>query len=133
VSGCFGSTCPPQPLTIDAQRPFWSIVRTRTTMVVGDLVSKIGIATGWTQGLVRQVCMTTKTGVAHLCQAYSDFQADVGDSGSPVLLDILGGTDTTVTLGGILSGKIIGGPNDGLAVFSTWDRILQMYPGLRVN
>lgn len=133
VSGCFPSCTPPAPLTINSTNPFWSIVRTRTTIVVGDLVSKIGIATGWTQSYVRQVCMTTKTGVAHLCQAYSDFQADGGDSGAPVLLDILGGTDTTVTLGGILSGKIVGGPNDGLAVFSTWDRILQMYPGLRVN
>ncbi len=100
----------------------------------GDLVSKIGIATGWTQSYVREICMPLKSGAVALnCQVYSDFQADGGDSGAPVLLDILGGTDTTVTLGGILSGKVVGGIYDGRAVFSPWSGILRMYPGLRVN
>jgi hypothetical protein len=133
VSGCSPSCTPPAPLTIDAARPFWSIVRTDTLISVGDLVSKIGITTGWTQSFVREACMTVKRNVTYLCQAYSDFQTEGGDSGSPVLLDILGGTDTTVTLGGILSGTVVGGPNDGLSVFSPWSGILRMYPGLRVN
>lgn len=133
VSGCFPSCTPHAPLTIDPTRPFWSIVRTRTTFVVGDLVSKVGIATGWTQSYVRQINMTVKGGFAYMDQVYSDFQVDGGDSGAPVLLDILGGTDTTVTLGGILSGKVVGGDFNGYAVFSPWSGILRMYPGLRVN
>lgn len=82
VGGCFPSCTPPAPLTIDSTRPFWSIVRTRTTIAVGDLVSKIGIATGWSQSYVRQVCMTVKSNVSYFCQAYSDYQQDDGDSGS---------------------------------------------------
>jgi hypothetical protein len=121
-------------LTIDPTNPFWSIVRTQPTIVVGQLVNKIGIASGWTQGFVLQIDRTVKTdSSSYWGQAYADFQVLGGDSGSPVLLDILGGTDTTVTLGGIISGTVVGGPNDGLAIFSPWAGILDMYPGLRVN
>lgn len=67
---------------------------------------------------------------AGLKQAFSDYAQDDGDSGAPVLLDILGGTDTTVTLGGIHVGRT---PDGVYAVFSPWSGIVQMYPGLRVN
>jgi len=134
VSGCNPGCTPHAPLTIDPTNPFWSIVRTQPTIVVGQLVNKIGIASGWTQGFVLQIDRTVKTdSSSYWGQAYADFQVLGGDSGSPVLLDILGGTDTTVTLGGIISGTVVGGPNDGLAIFSPWAGILDMYPGLRVN
>jgi|SRR5882762_405340 len=134
VSGCNPGCTPHAPLTINSANPFWSIVRTEPTIVVGQLVNKIGIGSGWTQGFVFYINRSVKKdSSAYSDQAYADFQVEGGDSGSPVLLDILGGTDTTVTLGGILSGKIVGGPNDGLAVFSPWAGILRMYPGLRVN
>src|SRR6266436_5897696 len=54
VSGCLPS-CDPPVLTIDSTRPFWSIVRTQDTISVGDLVSKIGQKTGWTQSYVRYI------------------------------------------------------------------------------
>lgn len=67
---------------------------------------------------------------SYLDQAFSDYGDDFGDSGAPVLLDILGGADTTVTLGGIHWGKTT---DLAYSIFSPWSRILQMYPGLRVN
>jgi len=134
VWGCNPSCTPHAPLTIDSTKPFWSIVRTEPTIVVGQLVNKIGIGSGWTQGFVFYINRTVKKGViSYSGQVYADFQVEGGDSGSPVLLDILGGTDTTVTLGGIISGKVAVGPDSGLAIFSPWAGILQMYPGLRVN
>ena len=131
VSGCFPPCTPPPPLTISDSTPFWSIVRTRTSIAVNDLVSKIGQKTGWTQSYVRFINMKVfYPDGALLNQAFSDYGDDAGDSGAPVLLDILGGTDTTVTLGGIHVGRT----SDGVyAVFSPWSGILQMYPGLRVN
>jgi len=132
VSGCFPSCTPPPPLTISDSTPFWSIVRTRTSIAVNDLVSKIGQKTGWTQSYVRFINMKVfySDGSAGLNQAFSDYGQDDGDSGAPVLLDILGGTDTTVTLGGIHVART----SDGVySVFSPWSGILRMYPGLRVN
>jgi hypothetical protein len=73
---------------------------------------------------------TAPDGGHYLDQAYADYGDDFGDSGAPVLLDILGGTDTTVTLGGIhwsRTGDLV------YAIFSPWSGILQSYPGLRVN
>ena len=136
VSGCLPSCPPPPQLTIDSTRPFWSIVRTRTSIAVGDLVSKIGRKTGWTQSYVRQVNMKVNVGCGwfscnvYVGQAFSDYGSADGDSGAPILLDILGGTDTTVTLGGIHWGKTA---DTVYAIFSPWSGILQNYPGLRVN
>jgi hypothetical protein len=134
VSGCFPS-CTPPVLTIDPDyRKFWSIVRTDTLISEGDLVSKIGSFTGWTQSYVRIACMDVqRNGVTYFCQAYSDFGIEDGDSGAPVLEDILGGTDTTVTLGGSVWGIVVGGDRDGWGVFSPWSQILKNYPGLRVH
>ncbi len=132
VLGCMPS-CDPPVLTIDSTRPFWSIVRTRTTIAPGDLVSKIGERTGWTQGFVRFINMKVfVSGGSYLNQALADYGDDEGDSGSPVLLDILGGTDTTVTLGGI-HWAVTTYRDTLYRVFSPWSNILQMYPGLRVN
>jgi len=131
VSGCLPS-CTPPVLTIDVYYKFWSIVRTEPDIRVGQLVNKIGEASGWTQGYVRYIHITATApdGGHYLDQAYADYGDDFGDSGAPVLLDILGGTDTTVTLGGIHWSRT----GDGVyAVFSPWSGILQSYPGLRVN
>lgn len=131
MSGCFPSCPPNAPLTISDSTPFWSIVRTDTLISEGELVSKIGQKTGWTQSYVRFINQKVffPDGSTLLKQAFSDYGEDEGDSGAPVLLDILGGTDTTVTLGGIHAGRT----SDGVySVFSPWSGILQMYPGLRV-
>jgi hypothetical protein len=83
---------------------------------------------------VRYACLEVqREGVAYYCQAYSDFGNADGDSGAPVLEDILGGMDTTVTLGGSFWGTVVGGDRDGWGVFSPWSQILKNYPGLRVK
>jgi len=130
VSGCLPS-CTPPVLTIDPMRPSWSIVRTDTAIYVGQLVSKIGEKTGWTQSYVRAIGQKVFTDWGtYSDQAFADFGVGDGDSGAPVLFDILGGTDTTVTLGGLLWGQT---PDSVYAIFSPWKQILKIYPGLRVN
>ena len=131
VSGCMPS-CTPPVLTIDVYYKIWVIVRTEPDIRVGQLVNKIGQTTGWTQGYVRYINMTSTAsdGGHYFDQAFADYGDGDGDSGASVLLDILGGTDTTVTLGGIHRSRT----GDGAyAVFSPWSGILQMYPGLRVT
>ncbi|HJS43811.1 MAG TPA: hypothetical protein VJ755_10105 [Gemmatimonadales bacterium] len=133
VSGCLPS-CTPPVLTIDPHPTiFWSIVRTEPNISVNQLVSKIGQYTGWTQGYVRYFPITVISPARYLDQALADYGSHEGDSGAPILLDILGGTDTTVTLGGIHWGRGAGPQGGVYAIFSPWSGILQMYPGLRVN
>ncbi|HEV2669541.1 MAG TPA: hypothetical protein VGU74_00450 [Gemmatimonadales bacterium] len=130
VLGC-NPSCNPPVLTIDSTRPFWSIVRTQDTIDVGQIVNKIGQVTGWTQGFVLSINVKVNTdGGSYLDQAIADYGHKVGDSGAPVLQDILGGTDTTVTLAGIHWGAT---PDSDYAIFSPWSGILQKYPALRVK
>ena len=131
VSGCMPS-CDPPVLTIDVYYKIWVIVQTEPNISVGQLVNKIGQTTGWTQGYVRYINMTSTApdGGHYLDQAYADYGDGDGERGAPVLLNIQGGTDTTVTLGGIHRSRT----GDGAyAVFSPWSGILQMYPGLKVT
>lgn len=125
-------SCTPPVLTIDVYYKIWVIVQTEPNISVGQLVNKIGQATGWTQGYVRYInmTMTAEDGGHYLNQALADYGDGVGDSGAPVLLNIQGGTDTTVTLGGIHYGRT---SDLVYAVSSPWSGILQMYPGLRVT
>jgi hypothetical protein len=130
VSGCMPS-CTPPVLTIDVYYKIWVIVRTQPTIMVTQLVNMIGQTSGWTQGYVRLINQKVfPPGGARIDQVFSGYGSAGGDSGAPVLLDILGGTDTTVTLGGIHAGRT---GDDAYAVFSPWSGILQMYPGLRVT
>jgi len=109
--------------------PFWVIDTTYESFVVNDLVSKIGSATGWSQGSVSRTCVdvSPSSGVTYRCQMFATYGADDGDSGAPILLDIQGGADSTVTLGGIHSGRA--GSN---RVFSPWSGIVQDYGSLAV-
>jgi len=126
TSGCMPGPCSPLNLNVGG---YWVIDTTRASFVVNDLVSKIGSSTGWSQGLVSRTCvdMSPVHGVTYRCQMFANYGANDGDSGSPILLDIMGGADSTVTLGGIHSGK--SGSN---SVFSPWSGILQDYGGLVV-
>jgi len=128
VSGCFPGPCNPPVLNI-APRPYWVIDTTYQGFVVNDLVSKIGSATGWSQGSVSRTCVdvSPSSGVTYRCQMFATYGADDGDSGAPILLDIQGGADSTVTLGGIHSGRA--GSN---RVFSPWSGIVQDYGSLSV-
>jgi hypothetical protein len=128
VSGCFPGPCNPPVLSI-GPRPYWVIDTTYQGFVVNDLVSKIGSATGWSQGSVSRTCVdvSPSSGVTYRCQMFATYGADDGDSGAPILLDIQGGADSTVTLGGIHSGR--SGNN---RVFSPWSGIVQDYGSLAV-
>ena len=81
VSGCNPGCTPHAPLTINSTNPFWSIVRTEPTIVVGQLVNKIGIGSGWTQGFVVYINQTVKKDfISYSGQANADFQVEGGDS-----------------------------------------------------
>src|SRR5258706_1271371 len=126
TSGCMPGPCGPVVLTVNG---YWVIDTTRESFVVNDLVSKIGSATGTSQGLVTRTCVDVSptSGATYHCQMFASYGANDGDSGSPILLDIQGGTDSTVTLGGLHSGK--SGSN---SVFSPWSGIVQDYGALSV-
>lgn len=128
ASGCFPGPCTPPVLTLGPQ-PYWVIDTTHESFVVGELVSQIGSATGWSQGSVQRTCVnvTPTSGVQYNCQMFASYGSNDGDSGAPILLDIQGGADSTVTLGGIHSGR--SGNN---AVFSPWSGIVQDYGSLAV-
>jgi hypothetical protein len=86
--------------------------------VLGDLVHKVGLATGRTSGTISETCIALDqytqfgdTGRTMLCQAVANVVSDSGDSGAPVffptnvpesfdvaLVGILWGADATRTL-----------------------------------
>ena len=127
-SGCFPS-CPNPNLEVDPDQAHWTIVATKSSFVVGDLVSKIGMATGWTQALVHQTCvhMRETSSTEYRCQVLAEYGSAAGDSGAPVILDVSPG-DPNIVLGGIHSGR----STSGYAVFSPWSGIVQDYGGLVV-
>ena len=72
--------------------------------VAGSVVNKVGRTTGWSQGVVTNVCVNTNvsgTNITQLCQSFVSATVGSGDSGSPVF-QIDSGTD--VGLVGILWG-----------------------------
>ncbi len=99
--------------------------------MVGDLVSHIGIATGWDQHFVTKSCMdvvNSTTGIRFLCQDEADFGGALGDSGGPVLLNINSLPDSTVTLGGVFWGV-----SPKFTTFSPWEEVKLAFPGLTVH
>lgn len=67
--GCFPGPCNPPVLNL-APNPYCVIDTTHESSVVNDLVSKIGSATGWTQGYVQSTCVNVSPaqGVTYYCQ-----------------------------------------------------------------
>lgn len=60
--------------------------------VVGQLLSKVGQRTGWTEGYVNRTCVNVQSNqradlgyVMYLCQDFVTAHANNGDSGSPVM------------------------------------------------
>ena len=93
------------PHVIDATQPNFTVTGTTFSATVGDVLDKVGMATGWTTGEVNRTCvdlkgraLASKTRV--LCQDESFTFSFNGDSGSPVFV-FLG---TTVQAHGILWG-----------------------------
>jgi len=127
-SGCFPGGCRPIVLNISSA---FKVTATLDTPMVGDLVSKIGIATGWTQSYVKVSCIDKQSpdpGVYILCLDASDFEGGPGDSGAPILLNINLMPDSSATLGGILSFA-----TNKYRYFGVWAGIAREYPGLVVH
>jgi len=126
--------CSPGPcgvVQIDSTHPNWAIDSTHNVTVVGDLVSVIGEKSGWNQGFVQKTCVDTYVSqVAELlCQEATDFVADSGDSGGPILLHIDNPSqDTSVTLGGIFVGK-----SQKYSVYTPWNNISAKYTPIWVS
>jgi len=110
IYGCFGPCSGGAPLTIDSSRPHFVINATNFSIMAGDLVSKMGSKTGWTQGYVTDTCQVVRSGANLVyCQDFANYASDLGDSGAPVILDIGLYPDSLVTLGGLHSAKAQGG------------------------
>lgn len=72
--------------TIDTINPVILIKGTRSSILVGETLDKVGQRTGWTYGNVSESCedKRSKGSVWILCSGVIDFAAGKGDSGSPV-------------------------------------------------
>jgi hypothetical protein len=73
-------------ITLDPGNPFFQIVGKQYTVNVGDTVHKVGWHTGWTWRRVTRTCVDVLVSPTELllCQHFTDYVADVGDSGAPV-------------------------------------------------
>jgi len=130
IYGCFGPCSGGAPLTIDSSRPHFVINATNFSIMAGDLVSKMGSKTGWTQGYVTDTCQVVRSGANLVyCQDFANYASDLGDSGAPVILDIGLYPDSLVTLGGLHSAKAQGGKS----VFSPLSGIWVDYGSLIVH
>jgi hypothetical protein len=70
--------------------------------MVGQIVDKVGISTGWTYGQVSGTCIREDVGgtdITYLCQTEVQMGSTSGDSGSPVF--IRDGLTDNVYLAGI--------------------------------
>ncbi|MGQ0642753.1 MAG: hypothetical protein ACT4P6_18570 [Gemmatimonadaceae bacterium] len=91
---------------VNQNSPYFRISdTTESSGVFGQIVNKMGAATGWTVGGIVVTCMNhsiSGTGLTLLCQDGFDARNDFGDSGAPIFW---WGAGTTVTLAGILWGR----------------------------
>jgi hypothetical protein len=101
-------------------------------LMVGDVVNKIGMHTGWTQGQVTNTCTRVITTILSegqyrryglLCQQVATYGSDTGDSGAPVFA--WDGLSAYVDLWGIHTGALQSG---GGSISSLW-----MYVDLELN
>ncbi len=96
------------PITIDTVNPVISIVGTRSMIVDGEELDKVGQRTGWTYGNVEETCEDKRQtgGTWILCSGQIRFAVGGGDSGSPVFqyAGSIDSTEGTANLVGILWG-----------------------------
>jgi hypothetical protein len=93
---------------IDANNPI--VIGARTEARSGELVNKVGIATGWTQGVVTATCKDVEMwtvpiggGPIYRCQHEASYGRADGDSGGPVFSFYYG----TADLKGIHLGRVL--------------------------
>ena len=96
------------PITIDTASPTISIVGTRSMIVDGEELDKVGQRTGWTYGNVEETCEDKQQtgGTWILCSGQIRFAVGGGDSGSPVFQYVgsIDSTEGSANLVGILWG-----------------------------
>jgi len=92
---------------VDHNSPAWTITQNALYPFQGELLSKVGRTTGWTEGFVISTGQRIRgaQGVVFLSQARVDAGADEGDSGAPVFGIIQAGN---IRFMGILRGGVSG-------------------------
>jgi len=124
--GCSPGPCNPVNLQIGG---YFLITSTDSAIVMNDLVSHIGIGSGWDQHFVTATCANHLVhGVVKLCQDHATYGNKDGDSGGPVLLNINAPPDSTATLGGIHWGA-----TKKYGIFSPWSGIIMQYPSVTAH
>jgi hypothetical protein len=85
-----GSSQIPGSRDINAQLPYFQVNSTVMWPVEGQVVHKVGWATGWTFGLVYDTCedisLAAYGNIRIVCTDKASLYADLGDSGSPVFV-----------------------------------------------
>jgi hypothetical protein len=121
-------------MTVDPERPTFTVIGKRLTSVMGDKVNKVGRTTGWTFGRVTGTCQNSLprgSTVMRLCSDRVDGGSDQGDSGSPVFALA---KDTLETDEVVLVGINWGGVSDGRTmIFSPFAGIEKDLGELTVN
>jgi hypothetical protein len=99
-------------ITVDPYNPRMTIIGEYSFPTGGEMFDKMGRTTGWTYGFVKKTCVDmnkpsyTGGGIGRiLCQDWTNYKSDGGDSGSPVFRWY----GSTVRLAGIHWGGITEG------------------------
>jgi hypothetical protein len=96
---------------IDTNKPPLTIVTEAGGLVTGTTVSKVGRTTGWSDGVITDVCtFESQSGNTRKCQVRASYARDEGDSGSPVFAYE---SDDAVDLAGIHWGQSVCPPLPG--------------------
>lgn len=118
-------------LNIDSNNPTIRIDGVLSSVLVGDVLSKVGATTGWTSGVVGSTCRDLYDQDIYnlnqdyylLCQGVDSLGGGHGDSGSPMLFQT---TDGRFLIAGLLWGgepPLGGATYSSVAYFSTWGEI----------
>lgn len=122
----------PWTFVVDTIQPHYVIDGTHPLpFQTGEVVQKIGTTTAWTGWVVSSACVDAgwNNSYVYPCQVGAELmKSDQGDSGAPLLTDVHG-QDSTVTIGGVVIGKLNRVNNS--TVFTPWNLIAQQYPTLR--
>jgi hypothetical protein len=95
----------------DSTNPYFIIVFASSSFSGGEVVAKVGYATGWTTGTITSTCVDRGTGVSDFyvtCSMETSVYVDGGDSGSPVFSSQTSAYDFDVNFAGIMWGRDTG-------------------------
>lgn len=111
-------------LTVSGTSPHLTIIGEYSFPTGGEMFDKVGRTTGWTYGFVKKTCVDmnkpsyTGGGVGRiLCQDWTNYKSDSGDSGSPVFRWY----GNTVRLAGIHWGGITQGGTRYAILSAMWN------------